>query len=76
MIEIIVASMAVFGMAALISTYDGPFDILALAREQVGMLACTVCLSVWIIAGMFLAGVPFGECCAVIGGVIILERIT
>ena len=45
MTEIIIGALAVFGVSALLSTYDGPFEILLTLRKYAIGLDCTVCTS-------------------------------
>lgn len=77
MFEIIISSIATFGISALISNYDGPGEILFKLRKKVPLTRCTICLGVW--AGIPIAyfmGVGIIGYLAIIGLVILVERLT
>jgi hypothetical protein len=80
MTNFILISLATFGMAALITGYDGPASILARLREKSEVFRCTVCLSVWIAIPVCmiaaLGGMVVISILAVIGAVILIERLT
>lgn len=77
MIEIITAIIATYGTAALIVSYDGPYDLLFKLRSKVKPFRCVVCTSVWLAIPVSLfSGLTFIEYLAVIGGVILLDWIT
>jgi len=75
MTEILVATIATFGVSALISTYDGSFGVLRRLRSRVKVFECTVCTAVWIAVPIanFTGIGPIGYL-FIIGGVILLER--
>lgn len=78
--EFILAALATFGLAALVSNYDGAFGILLRLRRKFRVLDCTVCLSTWLALPMLYL-TSIGEMTvvlafAIIGLVIIAERIT
>lgn len=81
MIELIIYALAVFGASILITTYAGPWGVLAKLRVrfQNSPLECPVCTSLW--AGLILFPVfILGFGCyltplAAVGVVILLERI-
>lgn len=77
MIEIILATLATFGISALISNYDGLFGVFEWIRSKGTVFSCTVCLSVWIaIPIAYFSGIGLLGFLAVIGGVILIERVS
>lgn len=83
MIGFIIYVLAVYGVSTLISDYDGPNNIFYRLRSKYSKsaLTCTVCLSVWVALILFipiLLGIGYLVLSplAVIGGVILLERLT
>lgn len=76
--EIIIATVATFGVAGLIAEYDGPADVLLKLREKVTLTRCIVCMSVWI-APVMLALLAYDQywivySAAVVGVIILIER--
>ena len=82
-----VSTFAVWRLTHLLSEEDGPWDIIARAREKIGpgalgqMLDCFYCLSAWVaIPFSFWAGSTWSERLvlwpALSGGAILLERVT
>lgn len=79
MIELIIASLATFGLATLIADYDGPAGILLKLRkaDKTKLTHCNICLGVWLaIPISLLAGIGLVEYIAIIGIEIIIERLT
>lgn len=77
--NLLIAALATFGLAALISQYDGPDKMFARLRkrDKSKLTHCPVCLSVWLaIPISILAGIGLVEYIAIIGIVIIIERLT
>lgn len=74
--EIIISTVALYGISTLISDYPGPFSILSKIKSKLSVARCNICLSVWF-------GVPIAYYTeigtigylAIIGGVIALDRI-
>ena len=77
----IITALAVYGLAALISSYDGAWSIFARLRNKYpnSPLQCAVCTSVWLVlpimALSYFGGVIFVVPFAIIGVVILLEKI-
>lgn len=77
MIELLIATLATFGLSALISNYDGPYDVFNKLKSKYSVFRCTVCLSVWVaIPISILMYLGIVEYTAIIGAVIIIERLT
>lgn len=78
-IELIIGSLATYGIAVIVANYDGPFNILVKLREsKVGSLfTCSVCLSVYVAAFVAIfMGLSFFEYLAILGLAVLLERNT
>lgn len=77
----LITALAVYGLAALVSTYDGPGNIFVRFRNKYpnSPLHCTVCLSCWLVTPIILLGVFVGlwsiALFAIIGVVILLDNI-
>lgn len=80
MIELTLSALATFGAAALISDYDGVFDIFLRLRKKSKAFGCIVCLSFWIaIPMLYLTSIGIMAVVylfAIVGLVIITERLT
>lgn len=78
MTEIIIMTIATFGISALISNYDAPFGLFRNLREVKWLpFHCTVCTACWMAMPITaLSGIGIIGYLAVIGGVIIIERLT
>lgn len=48
MIEIIIASLATYGVATLVSEYDGAFNVFTKLRSKLPALRCMPCAATWI----------------------------
>lgn len=74
---IITAILATFGIASLLTEYDGPFNAFVRLRGYVGgPFKCLVCLSCWVAIPICIyLGLNFIEYLAVIGGVIFIYRL-
>lgn len=76
------AILATFGISSLLTEYSGFYNIFHKLRykargELKSMLECMICTAVWLaIPVSIVLGVGFMGYLAVIGGVILLERIT
>lgn len=78
--NLLIGVLATFGLAALVTNYDGPLSVFISLRSKYRVFECTVCLSVWI-APVILALLALGATwlvwsCAVVGAVILLERLS
>lgn len=75
---IIQVAIATYGLAVLISDYDGPFDILySLRGRYYRLFSCHVCLSFWIaIPISIMTEIGLIGYLTALGLVILLERIT
>ncbi len=77
----IITALAVYGLAALVSSYDGLYGVFARLRNKYpnSPLHCTVCLSCWLVVPIILLGAFVGIWAiaplAVIGVVILFERL-
>lgn len=75
MIEVILAALATYGIATLVSEYDGPFNVFTELRTWLPALRCVPCGSVWIAAPIaLLSGVGFIGYLAALGIVMVMER--
>lgn len=75
MLEIFIATLGTYGVATLVSDYDGAFGIFKRLRKLGEVFECNICLTPWIALPIaYLAGLSFVEYLAVIGLVIIIER--
>jgi len=76
----IITALAVYGLAALVSSYDGAWSVFARLRNKFpnSALHCTVCLSVWLSIPIILLGTYIGlwfiAPLAIVGVVIFLEK--
>ena len=54
--ELIITTLATYGLSSLLTSYDGPFDVFLKLRELFprSPLECTVCTSVWVSIAFFL----------------------
>ena len=77
----LITALALYGLSALISQYDGPWSVFARLRNKYpnSPLTCTVCLSVWLAIPIILLAVFVGTWSivmfALVGIVIILENL-
>lgn len=77
MYNFVFSVLATFGSAALIVRYDGPFNIFVRVRSAFHVAHCVVCLSVWLAIPITLVeGLSFIEYLAVLGVLVVLERLT
>lgn len=77
MYSILLATMAAFGVSALITNYDGPFNLFIKLRSKLPVFVCCVCLSVWVAIPIALyMNLGLIGYLAMIGAVILLERLT
>jgi len=79
MTEIILATLATYGIATLLAEYPGPFNIFEKARERLSapQFACNVCLGVLIAIPLAIAlNLSLVEYFAVVGSVVALARAT
>ena len=77
MYELLIATLATYGVATLIAEYDGPRDIFRKLRRKGKVFECSTCLSVYIaVIPVLILSMSFLEYIAIIGAVIIIERIT
>lgn len=79
LITLLTALLATYGVAKLISNYDGLFNVFLWLRNRdsvIGKLfSCTVCLAVWVaIPVAYFAGFGVMGYLAIIGSVILIER--
>lgn len=79
-LEFIITALAVYGISALVSQYDGYKDSFIKLREKYPRSAfiCAVCLSVWLVIPLYLVAllnVWMVAPLAIIGVVILLEKI-
>jgi len=78
----LITALAVFGLAALITSYDGPGSIFARLRNKYpnSPFHCTLCTATWLIIPImllaFFAGMVFVVPFAILGTIIIIERLT
>jgi len=77
----LITALAVYGISALITQYDGPWGLFARLRAKLPNSAfwCAVCLSVWVVIPMILlatyTGIFIPSVFAIIGVVILLEKL-
>jgi len=77
----LITALSVYGLASLITGYDGPKGMFLKLRNKYPYSAinCTVCLSCWIALPMILTGAYLGLAFlapfAIVGVVILLERL-
>ena len=79
MFNLLLLSLATYGVSKLITDYDGAFDIFYKLRGKYKALTCTVCVSFWVAAifcivyylGLTLLLLPL----AIVGIVILLEKL-
>lgn len=78
--ELIISALATFGIASLVSNYDGPYNIFTKLRSRYEMLRCTVCLATWLATPLFFLAangfLAYVTSLAIIGVVVIVERVT
>lgn len=76
MTDILIVSLATYGMCKLVSEYDGPFNVFQRIRSQFKAFLCLACSSVWVCAPLALfTGLSVVEYFAAIGIVLILDWI-
>lgn len=77
----LITALAVYGLSALISEYEGPFEAFKRLRGKYpnSALTCVVCTSVWLAVPISLISIYFGVewliPSAIVGAVIVGERI-
>lgn len=77
MFEMVIATLATFGISAIISNYDGPFNILTCLRAKVSAARCCVCMAVWLAIPIAVSlNIGLIGYLAILGSVILLERVT
>ncbi len=77
MIELLIAILGTYGVAVLVSEYDGLFSIFAKARRSFlrPLLVCSVCFAVWVAIAFSIAlNLSLLEYLAVLGGAVLLAR--
>lgn len=81
MIELLILILAVYGLSALVTQYDGPGDIFLKMRirYEKSPFHCTVCMAAWLVVPLVLIQVFTGSAfvipLSVIGAIIILENV-
>lgn len=71
----IIAILATYGVASLLSSYDAPLGIFQRLRKK-GLPECMVCLSVWIGAPIaYFADIGVLGYFTILGAIIIMDRI-
>lgn len=77
----LVLALAVYGISALMSEYDGPKGMFKTLRDEYpeSPLTCAVCLSVWLSIPILIIGTQLGMIFitpfAIVGVVILLEKL-
>jgi hypothetical protein len=78
--ELIISALATFGVASLVSNYDGPYHVFAKLRSKYELFRCTVCLATWLATPLFFLAtngfLAYVTSLAIIGVVVIIERLT
>lgn len=80
LVSLIIIGLSVYGLASLVTSYDGVKDIFLTLRNKYprSALICTVCLSVWLVLPIYLAVLSGLQLylipLAVIGLIIFLEK--
>lgn len=73
---ILYASVATYGLAILVSEYDGLGEVLLKLRRRIPLLRCAVCSAVWLAIPInLLSGTGMLGYLASIGGMIVLDRV-
>lgn len=72
----IIAILATYGLSTLLAEFEGYKDVFVWLRTRIEPLRCAVCASCWIAMPIVLfAGLGLLEYFAIIGSVIILDRL-
>lgn len=75
LIEIIIISVALYGVTTLVAEYEGVFGVFAKLRSAITFLQCVPCSAVWIgIPLAFVSGIGLIGYLASIGFVLLLDR--
>jgi hypothetical protein len=77
--ELVIATLATYGISIIVCEYDGPADIFYKLRTGYlsGVLSCATCFSVWVAIALSIAlKLSPVECLAVIGANVLLTRNT
>lgn len=56
LVSVIVYGVATYGIATVITDYDGPFGVFDSLRQKFALFRCSVCLSTWLIVVFWLVG--------------------
>lgn len=54
LVTVITFALAIYGVATVISDYDGPFGLFSELRANFHVFRCAVCLSFWVMLGIML----------------------
>lgn len=76
--SIVIGILIVYGLATIVTEYDGPFHVFAKLRASKlnSLLSCAVCVSPYIALLLIpLMGISLVQYLAVLGGSIIIARI-
>jgi len=77
----LITALAVYGLSSLLTSYDGPRSVFDRLRRKFpsSALQCLICTSVWVSVPMmalaYFAGIVFVVPFAIIGVVLLLERL-